>query len=63
MALSAGEAVGFMNATTLYVLARAEVQGISVRDIERRRTLLMAIMLGDAGVKSVGQIAERTGQH
>lgn len=55
--------VGFMNATALYVLARAEVQGISLRDIERRRTLLMAIMLGDAGAKAVGQVAERTGQH
>ena len=63
LALSAGEAIGFMNATALYVLARAEVQGISLRDIERRRTLLMAIMLGDAGAKSVGQVAERTGQH
>lgn len=63
LALSAGEAVGFMNATALYVLARAEVHGISLRDIERRRTLLMAIMPGDAGAKSVGRVAERTGQH
>lgn len=63
LALSAGEAVGFMNATALYVLARAEAQGLSLRDLERRRTLLMAIMLGDAGAKSVGQVAERTGQH
>jgi hypothetical protein len=63
LALSAGEALGFMNATALYVLARAEVQGISLRDIERRRTLLMAIMLGEAGARSVSQVAERTGQH
>ena len=63
LVLSAGEAVGFMNATALYVLARAEVQGLALRDIERRRTLLMAIMLGDAGAKSVGKVAERTGQH
>ncbi len=62
-ALSAGEAVGFMNATALYVLAGAEVHGMALRDIERRRALLLAIMLGDAGAKSVAQVAERTGQH
>lgn len=63
LALSGGEALAFLNATALYVLSRAEVQGVPLQDIERRRTLVMAVMLGEAGAKSVQQVRERTGQH
>jgi hypothetical protein len=63
LAMSGTEAVAFLNATVLYILARGEVQGITIGDLERRRTLVMAIMLGDAGAKGVGKVAERTGQH
>ena len=63
LALSAAEAVAFLDATVLYILARGEVQGITIEDVERRRTLVMAIMLGDAGARGVGKVAERTGQH
>jgi hypothetical protein len=63
LALSGGEALGFLGATALYVLSRAELQGIPLSDIERRRTLVMAVMLGEAGAKSVAKVAERTGQH
>jgi len=63
LALSGGEALGFLNATALYVLSRAEVHGMPLHDIERRRTLVMAVMLGEAGAKSVQQVAGRTGQH
>jgi hypothetical protein len=63
LALSGAEAVAFLNATVLYILARGEVQGITIEDVERRRTLVMAVMLGDAGAKGVGKVAQRTGQH
>jgi hypothetical protein len=63
LALSGGEAVGFLNATALYVLSRAEVHGVALHDVERRRTLLMAVMLGEAGATSVQNVAERTGKH
>lgn len=63
LALSGTEAVAFFNATVLYILARGEVQGITIEELERRRTLVMAIMLGDAGAKGVNKVAERTGQH
>jgi hypothetical protein len=63
LAMSGTEALAFLNATALYVLARGEVQGVKVDDIEHRRTLVMAIMLGDAGAKGVGKVAQRTGQH
>lgn len=63
LALSGAEAIAFLNATVLYILARGEVQDITVDDVERRRTLVMAVMLGDAGAKGIGTVAERTGQH
>jgi hypothetical protein len=63
LALSGAEAVAFLNTTVLYILARGEVQGIKTEDIERRHTLVMAVMLGDAGAKGIGKVAERTGQH
>ena len=63
LALSGAEAVAFLNATVLYILARGEVQGITIEDVERRRTLVMAVMLGGEGARAVGKVAERTGQH
>lgn len=63
VALSGGEALGFLNATALYVLSRAQVQGVAVHDIDRRRTLVMAVMLGEAGASSVQKVAGRTGKH
>jgi hypothetical protein len=39
------------------------VQGIRIDDVERRRTLVMAVMLGDAGARGVSKVVERTGQH
>jgi hypothetical protein len=63
LSLSGAEVVGYFNAAALYVLSRAELHGTSVDDIEGRRTLVMAIMLGEAGAKSVERVAERTGQH
>src|SRR5687767_3842083 len=39
-ALSAGEVVTFLEAATLFVLAVAEVHGLPVHDLERRRTLV-----------------------
>lgn len=63
LALSGGETIGFLNATALYVLARSEVHGLEVRDLERRRSLVMAVMLGELGAKGVIKVAERTGPH
>jgi hypothetical protein len=61
--LEAVEAGAFLDATVLYILARANVQGIPIEDVERRRTLFMAVMVGDAGATGIGRVAERTGQH
>ena len=62
-ALSGTETVLFFEATALFALAVAEVHGIRITDVERRRTLLLAIVLGDNGAMLVEKMAGRTGQH
>lgn len=63
LGISGLEAISFMQASALYVLARAHVQGLPIGDVERRRTLVMAVMLGDAATRGLPRVAERTGQH
>lgn len=63
LALAAGDAVGFTGIAALYVFSLAEIHGIPIQDLERRRTLLLGIMLGDAGANTVQQMAGRTGGH
>jgi len=52
-----------LDLSTLYVLSVAEVHGVPLDEIERRRTLVLGILLGESGSKSIGKVAERTGQH
>ena len=63
VALSAGESVAFLEAAALYTLSLASIHGVHVSDLERRRTLFLAIMLGESGMTAVNRVAERTGQH
>ena len=63
LAMSAGDVVGFLGASALLALATAEVHGLEIEDVERRRTLLLAVVLGDSGAAVVSKAAERTGQH
>jgi hypothetical protein len=63
IALSAGETLTSLEATVMYILGVSEVHGIAVHDIERRRTLLLAILLGDSGTKFVEKATQRTGQY
>jgi hypothetical protein len=63
LALSGGETVVFLQATTLFALAVAEVHGIAVEDVERRRALVLAVVVGDHGAMLVEKIAGRTGEH
>jgi hypothetical protein len=62
-AFSGAETVLFFEATALFALAVAEVHGVRIADIERRRTLLLAVVLGDNGAMLVEKMAGRTGQH
>ncbi|MCS7480390.1 hypothetical protein ACFFQW_16695 [Umezawaea endophytica] len=63
LALSAGEFFSSLELSTLFVLSVAEVHGVRLDEIERRRTLVMGILLGESGSKTIGKVAERTGQH
>ena len=49
LALNAAEFAAFVEASALLVLAAAEVHGVGVNDVERRRTLLMTVLLGRTG--------------
>lgn len=47
----------FLEATALFVLAVAEVHGIHVAEVERRQTLVLAVLLGDHGAMLVEKMA------
>ena len=63
LALSAGEFFSSLELSTLFVLSLAEVHDVRLDEIERRRTLVMGILLGESGSSTIGKVAERTGQH
>lgn len=63
LVISGGEAVGFMTAASGLIISLAGVHGIEVHEIERRRTLLMAALLGNSGTEFVRRAADRTGAH
>ena len=53
MSAVAGETVVFLEATAVYVLAVAEVHGIPAEHRERRRALVLAVLVGDDGRQAV----------
>ena len=46
------ELLVFLEASVLYTLSVAEVHGLSTEDIERRRLLVMSVLLGDAAASA-----------
>lgn len=63
IAVGATEAAAFLQASVLHVLCVAEVCGVKIDDLERRRSVVLAILLGDSGAQTVRKMAERTGAH
>ncbi|MFV2021357.1 hypothetical protein [Micromonospora sp. LOL_023] len=63
LALSAGEVVSSLELSALFALSIAEVHGVPIDELERRRTIVMGIMLGGSGSATITKVAERTGQH
>ncbi|GAA2069223.1 hypothetical protein [Williamsia deligens] len=49
------ESAFFIEASALLALAVAEVHGIPVADADRRRTLVLAVVLGEEGVLALGK--------
>ncbi|MCX4779065.1 hypothetical protein [Streptomyces sp. NBC_01264] len=63
LALSAGEALSSLELSALFALSIAEVHGVPIDEVERRRTIVMGILLGGSGTATISKVAERTGQH
>ncbi|TYB48999.1 hypothetical protein [Actinomadura chibensis] len=63
LALSAGETLSSLELSALFALSIAEVHGVPIDEIERRRTIVMGVMLGGGASGTITKIAERTGQH
>ncbi|MFJ3795662.1 hypothetical protein ACIPSJ_05200 [Streptomyces sp. NPDC090088] len=63
LALSAGEALSSLELSALFALSVAEVHGVPIDEVERRRTIVMGVLLGGSGSTTIGKVAERTGQH
>ncbi|WP_102143743.1 hypothetical protein [Mycobacterium hubeiense] len=52
----AGETVVFLEATTVFVLAVAEVYGIPADHRERRRALVLAVLVGEDGEHAIADL-------
>lgn len=63
LALSAGETLSSLELSALFALSIAEVHEVPIDELERRRTIVMGIMLGGTGSATIAKVAERTGQH
>ena len=56
MSAVAGETVVFLEATAVYVLAVAEVHGIPAEHRERRRALVLAVLVGEDSKRAVADL-------
>lgn len=57
LVLTTSQTLAFLSASAKHVMAVASIHGVAVDDIERRRTLLLAALLGEDGAEAVsGQL-------
>lgn len=63
LALSVAETGFFLEATALYTLAVAEVHGLPTYDLDRRRLVLMTVLLGEEGAKLLTKAVPRVANH
>jgi hypothetical protein len=60
LALSTGDVATFFASSSAYALCVAEVHGIQADDVERRRALLLATVLGESGAKSIADVSGKS---
>ncbi|MFG2257374.1 hypothetical protein [Streptomyces mirabilis] len=53
----------FTEASVLYTLSLAEVHGLHPEDLERRKLLVLTVLLGDGAVKALDKAVGRTGPY
>lgn len=58
LAMSAGDVVGFLEATAFFSLALAEVHGIAADDFDKRRAVVLALVLGESGERAVTSLTD-----
>ncbi|MFD0530434.1 hypothetical protein ACFQ1I_33130 [Kitasatospora arboriphila] len=63
LAMSAGEALTSLEVSALFVLSVSDVHGIPVDEVERRRALVLGILLGGGGRKTIAEATNRTARH
>lgn len=63
LALNLAEVATFLEASAVFALAVAEVHGVRIDELERRRTLVTAVLLGNSGATFVQKAAGRTGPY
>jgi hypothetical protein len=56
MSAGAGETVFFLEATAVFVLANAVVYGVPADHRERRRALVLAVLVGDDSKRAIGEL-------
>jgi hypothetical protein len=56
LSAAAGETVVFLEATTVFVLSVAEVHGVPAEHRERRRALVLAVLVGEDGKHAVADL-------
>lgn len=56
MSAGAGETVFFMEATAVFVLANAVVYGVPADHRERRRALVLSVLVGDDSKRAIGEL-------
>jgi hypothetical protein len=57
------EVGAFIEASALFCMGVSEIHGVEIHDLERRRTLLMGVLMGNSGSRIVEKAAGRTGTH
>lgn len=63
LGLTAVDAGSFLTATAVHVFAVMKVLDIELADIEHERALVMSIVLGGSGSRTIERVAQRTGKH
>ena len=56
LSAAAGETAVFLEATAFFALAVAAVYGVSAEDRERRRTLVLAVLVGDDSKQAMSEL-------
>lgn len=59
LGIASAETVGFLEATALYAHSLAELHGVTLRDPDRARILVLTLLLGDEGLGLLRQITQQ----